>query len=161
MKIKSSVITAAAAGLVATLALVTPLTPALAGQCPAGKGGIDVRSDPKMAAKGVTDTVLTTVDVAHEPAAISGRSFRMRRLVVQPGGIVPWHSHGERPAIIYIVQGEMTEYASTCSAPIVHKAGDATPELHSTSHWWKNTGHKTAIIISSDLLKVGDNGHMM
>ena len=105
--------------------------------------------------------MLTTIDVAHEPAAIAGRSFRMRRLVIQPGGIVPWHSHEERPAIIYVVSGTVTEYASTCSVPIVHRAGAATPELHSTAHWWKNTGKGVAVLISSDLLKVGDDGKTM
>ena len=30
-------------------------------------------------------------------------------LVVQPGGIVPWHSHADRPALIYVVSGEIVE----------------------------------------------------
>ena len=120
---------------------------ALAGTCPAGN---------------VTDTVLTTIDVAKEPAAIQGRSFRMRRLEIKAGGVVPWHSHADRPAIIYVVQGEVTEYASSCSVPIVHKAGEATPELHVTSHWWKNTGKTKAILISADLLPVqAVDKHMM
>ena len=85
----------------------------------------------------------------------------MRRLVIQPGGVVPWHSHGQRPAIMYIEKGTVTEYASTCSAPIVHKAGDAVPELHSTSHWWKNTGKRTAVLLSADLLPVDADQHMM
>jgi quercetin dioxygenase-like cupin family protein len=112
-------------------------------------------------ASGVTDTVIASIDVAKEPANIPGRLFRLRRLVVKPGGVVPWHSHGERPAIIYIEKGEVTEYSSTCSVPIVHKAGDATPELHSTSHWWKNTGKVTVVILSADLLPVNADPHMM
>ncbi len=144
-------------------AIVAAAIPAAAnaGQCPADKSGVNVRAEDKTPAKGVTDTVLTTIDVAHEPAAIAGRSFRMRRLVIQPGGVVPWHSHAERPAIIYVQQGTVTEYASSCSVPIVHKAGEATPELHNTAHWWRNTGKTPAILISSDLLKVGDDGKMM
>ena len=134
---------------------------AQADQCPASKSGINLRPENKTPAKGVTDTVLTTIDVANEPAAITGRSFRLRRLVIQPGGVVPWHSHGERPAIIYVVQGTVTEYASSCAVPIVHRAGEATPELHNTSHWWKNTGKGVAVLLSSDLLKVGEDGHMM
>ena len=134
---------------------------AFAGECPAGQSGIDVRPPSTAAAKGVTDTVLTTIDVAKEPSQIAGRSFRLRRLVIQPGGIVPWHSHGERPAIIYVVSGTVTEYASTCKAPIVHTAGQAIAELHATSHWWKNTGKTTAILLSSDLLKVGEDGKTM
>lgn len=132
-----------------------------AGQCPAGKTGTNVRAPDATPAKGVTDTVLTTIDVASEPAAIAGRSFRLRRLEIAPGGVVPWHSHAERPAIIHIVSGEVTEYASTCSVPIVHKAGETTPELHATSHYWKNTGGTTAVLLSSDLLKVGDDPKMM
>ena len=147
-----------------TIAMIAALTlsgAAIAGQCPAGKSGVNVRPKNDTAAKGVTDTVLTSINVAKEPAAIAGRSFRMRRLVIQPGGVVPWHSHEERPAIIYVVSGTVTEYASTCSVPIVHQAGDATPELHSTAHWWRNTGKGMAVLISSDLLKVGDDGKMM
>ena len=74
---------------------------------------------------------------------------------------MPWHSHVDRPAIIYVVSGEVTEYASSCSVPIVHRAGDATPELHVTSHWWKNTGHATAVLLSADLLPVNTDPHMM
>ena len=100
------------AGL-AALAAALPVA-AAAGSCPAGQTGIDVRAMDSTAAKGVVDKVLTTIDVANEPAAIAGRSFRLRRLDIAPGGVVPWHSHGERPAIIYVVKGSVTEYASTC-----------------------------------------------
>ncbi len=143
----------------ATVMLAT--APVQAGQCPVGKSGVDVRKMDTTPASGVTDKVLTTIDVAAEPAAIAGRSFRLRRLEIAPGGVVPWHSHGERPAIIYVVQGTVTEYASNCSVPIVHTTGDATPELHDTAHWWKNTGKTKAVLLSSDLLKVGDDGKMM
>ena len=36
--------------------------------------------------------------------------MRLRKLVVQPGGIVPNHSHAERPSNIYVVDGAITEY---------------------------------------------------
>lgn len=144
-----------------TMAAVTASSVALAGQCPANRRGVDVRPMNNTPAKGVTDTVLTSIDVAKEPAGIAGRSFRLRRLVIQPGGVVPWHSHAERPAIIHVVSGTVTEYASTCSVPIVHRAGETTPELNRTSHWWKNTGRTPAVLLSSDLLKVGEDGKMM
>ncbi|MBW8879872.1 MAG: cupin domain-containing protein [Asticcacaulis sp.] len=136
-----------------TAAALAPVA-ALADTCPADKTGIDVRAMDATPAKDVTDTVIASIDVAKEPAAIDGRLFRMRRLEIKPGGVVPWHSHANRPAIIYVVSGEVTEYASSCSVPIIHAAGDATPELHVTSHWWKNTGKTTAVLISADLLPV-------
>jgi len=125
---------------------------AQAGQCPPGKQIADSMKPVDYKATGVTDTVLAAVDLSKEPAQIQGRKLRLRKLVVQPGGIVPWHSHGDRPAIIYIIQGEITEYASNCAVPIVHKAGEVTPETHATSHWWKNTGGETVVLLSADLL---------
>ena len=41
---------------------------------------------------------------------VDGRQLRTRRLVVQPGGIVPLHSHKDRPALIYTLSGSITEY---------------------------------------------------
>jgi quercetin dioxygenase-like cupin family protein len=128
-------------------------TAAEAGQCPAGKQMADATKPSTAAAKGVTDTVLSTIELSQEPARIDGRKLRLRRLVIQPGGIVPWHSHGDRPAIIYIVQGEVIEHASNCAVPIVHKAGEATPETAKVAHWWENKGKETVVLLSADLLR--------
>ena len=145
------------------LLAATALAPvaASAGVCPADQVGVDVRQPDTRPAKDVTDTVVASIDVAKEPVQIPGRLFRLRRLVIEPGGVVPWHSHGDRPAIIYVVKGSVTEYASTCAAPIVHGEGDSVPELHATSHWWMNTGATTAVLLSADLLPVGADPHMM
>src|SRR5262245_11560994 len=139
------------AGMMAGAAIVGPTT-AFAGECPADKFKADVRQPVTHAAKGVTDTVLAAIDLAKEPAKITGRQLRLRRLVIEPGGIVPWHSHGDRPAIIYIAEGEIVEYASNCAVPIVHKAGDVARETSGTSHWWQNNGTKTVTLFSSDVL---------
>ena len=88
--------------------------------------------------KGVDDKVIGSIDLAKEGPALKDHKLRLRRLVIQPGGVVPWHSHAERPAIIYIVSGTIVEYRSTCAVPIVHKAGEVAEEMHTTSHWWKN-----------------------
>jgi quercetin dioxygenase-like cupin family protein len=136
----------------AACALIGGASAAMAGECPADKRGIDLTKPVTTPAKDVTDTVLTAIDLAKEPAEIKDRQLRLRKLVIQPGGIVPWHSHGDRPAIIYIIEGEITEYASTCAVPIVHKAGDVAMETHDTAHWWKNTGSKTVILLSADIL---------
>src|SRR4030095_10863898 len=85
-----------------------------------------------VAAKDVTDVVRATMDLSREPAAIKGRQFRLRQLDIKAAGIVPGHSHNERPAMIYIVSGEVVEYASNCAVAIVHKAGDVAAEKNGT-----------------------------
>jgi quercetin dioxygenase-like cupin family protein len=143
---------------------------AQAGQCPADKVttaavGSGPPSGAATAPQGVTDTVVGSIDLRQERSVgVDNRLFRLRRLVVQPGGVVPWHSHGNRPALIYIVEGEITEHASTCAVPILHRAGETAPETHATAHWWKNTGRRPAVLLSADLFPTADehaDEHMM
>ncbi|MFO1210438.1 MAG: cupin domain-containing protein [Amaricoccus sp.] len=78
--------------------------------------------------------------------------MRVRRLIVEPGGIVPWHNHADRSALIVTVKGEIMEYASTCAAPIVRSAGEVARELPATSHWWKNLSTEPVELLSFDIL---------
>lgn len=153
--------------LAATVAGVLGLVAhaAQAGTCPADKRVPDGQGQPPGPSMpvGVKDVVRASTDLSKEPLALQGRQFRLRQLDIEPGGIVPWHSHGERPAMIYIVSGEVVEYASSCAVPIVHRAGDVAAEKNGTSHWWKNTGGTPALLISVDLFP-GDaamDPHMM
>jgi quercetin dioxygenase-like cupin family protein len=149
-----------AVGVAAFAAMAFAASVAFAGEGPADKRVADGQGQKPgpSAPVGVTDKVRASTDLAKEPSAIPGRQFRLRQLDIQPGGIVPWHSHNERPAMIYIVSGEVVEYASSCAVPIVHRAGDVAPEKNGTSHWWKNTGNKPAVLISVDLFP-GDAKH--
>jgi quercetin dioxygenase-like cupin family protein len=121
-----------------------------------------VTSGEMMPAK-VTDEVLASIDLAHKGDTFKGEMLRLRKLVIQPGGVVPWHDHKTRPANIYVVSGTVTEYRSTCEVPIVHKAGDTVAEFgEKLAHWWKNTGNKPAVLISADLFHGADmDAHMM
>jgi quercetin dioxygenase-like cupin family protein len=143
---------------VAALALAFSGT-ALAGECPADKRSPGF-GNPGHGPKAVTDTVLSTVDLGSEKIAAKGYTFRIRRLVIHPGGIVPWHSHVERPALIYVVSGTIVEYASNCTVPIVHKAGEVSKEPTGTSHWWKNTGKVPVVLISTDIIKDPNDKNM-
>ena len=109
------------AGVALAASLMAPA--AFAGECPADQVKPDATKPVDVGHDGVTDTVIAMIDVDKEQG-IKDRKFRMRKLVVQPGGTVPWHSHGERPAIIYVVEGQIEEHASNCAVPIVHNAGD-------------------------------------
>jgi quercetin dioxygenase-like cupin family protein len=154
----------ALAGVVAG-AMSLAATMANAGECPNDKKVADGQGQKPStaAAKDVTDVVRASTDLSKEPAALNGRLLRLRQLDVKPGGVVPWHSHDNRPAMIYIVSGEVVEYASNCAAPIVHKAGDVASEKAGTSHWWQNTGNAPVVLISVDLFPVANmkDQHMM
>jgi quercetin dioxygenase-like cupin family protein len=126
---------------------------AVAGECPADKIKANAREKVDYKAVGVTDVTLGAIDLEKQPANIKGRELRFRKLTIEPGGIVPWHSHDDRPALIFVQQGEIVEYASNCSEPIVHKAGDIRSEVFGTSHWWKNLGKETVVLYVGDVRK--------
>ena len=105
---------------------------------------IDVYQQPELARKEQLVALPTLIKQLPEP---------FRKLTIEPGGIVPWHSHDDRPALIFVQQGEIVEYASNCADPIVHKAGDLRPEVFGTSHWWKNLGKETVILYVGDVRK--------
>jgi quercetin dioxygenase-like cupin family protein len=125
---------------------------AFAGECPAGAVKPNARDPVTFQPVGVTDTTLGSIDLGREMVGAKDHELRFRKLTVAPGGIVPWHSHDDRPALIYVAEGEIMEYASNCAQPIVHKAGDIRPETRGTSHWWKNLGDKTVVLYVGDVL---------
>jgi quercetin dioxygenase-like cupin family protein len=147
-----------AAGVVFTGAIA-----ASAGDCPADQVVADGLGQGVGATKPkeVTDLVLKRIDLLNEPVMLKDHALRLRRLVIKPGGIVPWHTHTDRPAIIYIITGTIVEYRSTCKTPIVHRAGESTAEVKGTSHWWKNTGSTTVVLLSADLFHDKDDPHTM
>lgn len=139
-----------AAALAAAVSLSSLAAPAHAGSCPAGQERANPLTDAATAPSGVTDDLLGSVDLMSE-IGVDGRDLRLRRLVVQPGGVVPLHSHAGRPALIITVTGEMTEYRSSCAQPIVHHAGEVSREADGISHWWRNNGNVEAVLLSADV----------
>jgi quercetin dioxygenase-like cupin family protein len=137
--------------------------PAFAGECPANQMRAGATKPVTTAAKGVTDKVLSQIDLAGEKLALKGHLMRVRKLEIQPGGIVPWHSHEDRPALIYVVSGQIHEYASNCAVPIEHKSGEVSIEKLGVQHWWKNTGKTPAVLLSSDVFHEmrKEDEHMM
>lgn len=131
-----------------------------AGECPAGKAKPNAREAVNVAVVGVTDTTLGSIDLGKEKIKLKGHELRFRKMVIQPGGVVPWHSHDERPALIHVAEGELIEYASNCAAPIHHKAGDTRAETIGTSHWWKNLSDAPAVLFIGDIRADPKDKHM-
>src|SRR3954466_4537425 len=137
-----------AAAAIAVAATGSFASPAIAGQCPTP--GMNALANAPMMPQGVTDTVIAAVDLGSE-IGVDGRQLRTRRLVVQPGGVVPLHSHKDRPALIYTLSGSITEYSTACGAPIEHNAGDISREADGLSHYWITHGKVPAVLLSSDV----------
>lgn len=138
------------AAALAAFAAFAAASPAVAGQCPPDQvRGNPLAGHPTMP-NAVTDDLVGSIDLGPE-IGVAGRDLRLRRLVVQPGGIVPFHSHDGRPALIVTVSGEITEYRSSCAVPIVHRQGEVSREAEGISHYWVNEGGTEAVLLSADV----------
>ncbi len=143
------------ASRVARLAIASSLAAAAwahAGECPAGKAAVNPLPDAPSAPVGVTDTELASVDLSKENVRLDQRRLRLRHMTIAPGGVVPLHSHEDRPALIMVNSGEIYENSSKCSVPILHKAGDVAREYLGTRHWWKNSGTQPVDLTIGDIV---------
>lgn len=143
---------AAQSVLLAGLVSLVVATPAFAGECPADKVGANALPGAATAPVGVTEAELTSIDLSKESVNLPERRLRFRHMEIKPGGVVPLHSHADRPALIMVNQGKINEYSSKCTVPILHQAGEIARESNGLTHWWKNDGNQTVILTIADIV---------
>ena len=112
----------------------------------------DGQRQPPPETVGQTEEALRTLDLTDEIESGKARPLRMRRITVQPGGALALHNHVDRPAVTYMLQGEMT-YHQQGKADVVIRAGDGVAEGRATTHWGENTGKIPAVWIAVDIPK--------
>lgn len=79
--------------------------------------------------------------------------LRTRRLIIDINGVVPTHNHGDRPSIVYILDGEILEHNAYCAKPILHVTGDVAAESGPGHiHWWENVSDRPVVVLSSDVI---------
>lgn len=101
---------------------------------------------------GQSEEALRSLDLTTELESGKGRPLRMRRITVQPGGALALHNHVDRPAVTYMLSGEMT-YHQQGRPDTVVRAGQGFAEGRATTHWGENTGKVPAVWIAVDIPK--------
>lgn len=135
--------------------VTTPHDAALAGienarvrECPAARIQANARSEGFGPSSGVESADLALTPLASDAT----RAVRLRRIVVQPGGVIAWHDHRAVQGMALLVSGEMTELRNTCRDPILYRAGDVAIEDEGTAHSWRNEGDEPAVVLVSHVV---------
>lgn len=102
--------------------------------------------------KGFTASKATAVDLGPEIEGMTGWQLRLRLLTIEPGGHIGLHSHKDRPAVIYLVQGTDVITLADGSSRTLH-AGDTGSATKNTTHWQRNVGTDDAVLIAVDVVK--------
>ena len=105
---------------------------------------------PPAATVGQSEELLRSLDLTGELESGKGRPLRMRRITMQPGGALALHNHRERPAVTYMLQGEMT-YHQQGRPDVLVRPGGGFAEGRATTHWAENTGNVPAVWIAVDI----------
>ena len=101
---------------------------------------------------GQSEETLRSLDLTGELETAEGRPLRMRKITLQPGGVIGIHDHADRPAVTYLLQGQMT-YHQDGEPDLVANAGDGFAEGRSTTHWGESTGSVPAVWVAVDIPK--------
>ena len=101
---------------------------------------------------GQSEEMLRSIDLTNELDSAKGRPLRMRKVTLQPGGVLGLHNHVDRPAVTYLLQGQMT-YHQQGKPDLVANPGDGFAEGRATTHWAESTGKVPAVWIAVDIPK--------
>ena len=74
----------------------------------------------------------------------------MRMLTIEPGGYIGIHSHKDRPAVVYVMQGSDEVGLSDGSKKMLH-AGDTSTATKDTTHYHRNLGTDNVVLIAVDI----------
>ncbi len=100
--------------------------------------------------KGVAIMHLAAIDLGPEIEGMAGRQLRMRMVTIEPGGVIgPIHNHIDRPGVVYILEGTITDHRNGMAKD--YGPGVGWPEDKNTTHWLENRGRTTAVEISVDI----------
>jgi quercetin dioxygenase-like cupin family protein len=117
-------------------------------ECPADRTQANARGEGFGPTSGMTSADVTVTPLAHDPT----RAVRLRRLTVQPGGVIAWHDHTTVQGYAVIVSGRMVELRNTCLDPLTYGPGDVAREDVNTAHSWRNEGDSPAVILVSHVV---------
>ena len=107
------------------------------------------QQSPPMDNKGLDAKVESTIDLAPD---MPGYQLRLRTITFEPGGIAGFHSHKQRPAFAYVMQGNLTELRQGGYEKTVGPGGVIT-ESRDVEHWAENRGGSNVVLIGVDVVK--------
>jgi quercetin dioxygenase-like cupin family protein len=102
--------------------------------------------------RGVSQTLLGTVDLGPELEGLAGRQLRMRLFTFEPGAVFgPLHDHQGRPGMVYVLEGTITDHRDGVATD--YGPGLGWAEDHETLHWLENRGSSPAVEVSIDIVR--------
>ena len=114
-----------------------------------GLGSAVGQQSPPSDNKGLDAKVESTIDLAPD---FPGYQLRLRTITFEPGGVAGFHSHKDRPAFAYVLQGTLTELRQGGYEKRV-SPGEVITESRDVQHWAENRSGAKVVLVGVDIVK--------
>jgi len=95
--------------------------------------------------------VLGALDLVRDFPQMAGYQMRARVVTLDAGGVIAVHQHESRPAVAYLLEGEITEVRGK-EQVIAHGQGSAAFEQTGLVHWWENRSDRPVKVVVVDIV---------
>ena len=101
--------------------------------------------------RGVASKALSVIDLGPEFPGMEGRVLRLRMNTLSPGGSTGMHGHKDKPSIVYVVQGPVTEHRDGTTREL--DAGDVVSQGQDHTHALENRGSAPVTLLEAEVIK--------
>ena len=101
--------------------------------------------------KGMKVIKTSALDLGPQIEEMRNWRLGMRVVQMEPAGHSAMHSHKDRPGMLYVLQGVVTEHR--VGGTTEHRAGDICVEDKDTAHWIENNGTEPVLFLAMDITK--------
>jgi len=116
----------------ALVALAASVVPGAASPARAQSIDASVEASAEPLPVGFQTARLASIDLTHEIENPNSRMVRLSRTTIAPGGSLGQHSHKDRPELIYVLEGALTE--SRSGRAVEHRPGDVLVMTKDITH---------------------------
>jgi quercetin dioxygenase-like cupin family protein len=116
-----------------------------------GAGTSIAQQTPPEKSRGFAGKPLSTMDLGGEIDGMQGRTLRMSQVTLDPGGATALHDHADRPEILYVLRGRLTENRAGESKE--YGPGETLNAGKATRHWIENRTSEPVVLIAVSVLK--------
>jgi quercetin dioxygenase-like cupin family protein len=116
-----------------------------------GALGLAAPASAQSPPKGFDTKTLGTIDLGPEIDGMKGRTLRMSITTVAPGAVMPAHPHVDRPEIIYVLEGTVTETRD--GKAVEYGPGSAIVMTRGVVHAIENKGPVPAVYVAAPIVK--------
>ena len=103
----------------------------------------------ELAAQTVESNQLASFNISKQVPISGDYHARGREITVPAGATIPEHAHSNRPGIVYVISGEITEFRGEKTR--VLRAGDTLTEQIDTVHRFVNHGQDECVLLAFDI----------